>query len=162
DQSGKRDWLLADRGAPENSAPALDLTSDLRAGAESMTAEAIVERYFGPASPFSPALRAEFLYRSGSTKPGHAFSSLLNDLERPSPIVYSRYPIEEVEKHSIRVRNDLLLSCIELAAGSGMLRYEFDGFSEAAETYYGIVRQAAAFDRQYDTLRRRLAGELKK
>src|SRR5262249_17832692 len=65
-------------------------------------------------------------------------------------------------KRSIRVRNDLLLSCIELGAGSGMLRYEFDGFSEAAETYYGIVRQAAAYDRQYDTLRRRLAAELKK
>jgi predicted ribosome quality control (RQC) complex YloA/Tae2 family protein len=169
---GSREAMLPDRGASDSARPAFDLAADWKSIAKKMTAgdaqaeayaTAISARYFGPGSPFSPTLKSEFLFRCKKGAPGEAFASLLNDLEqRPAPQVYSGLPMEEVGKRPMRVKTELLLSGIELASASGLRRYQFDSFSEAANSYYRLAAQAARFEREHDGLLKKLAAEMKK
>lgn len=181
DDGGSREAMLPDRGASDSARPAFELAADWKSIADKMTAgdpqaeayatdaqaeayaTAISARYFGPGSPFSPTLKSEFVFRCQNAAPGEAFASLLNDLEqRPAPRVYSRLPMEEVGKRPMRVKTELLLSSIELAAASGLRRYEFDSFSEAAHSYYRLAAQAARFEGEHDGLLKKLAAEMKK
>jgi predicted ribosome quality control (RQC) complex YloA/Tae2 family protein len=172
DDGRNREAMLPDRGASDRARPAFDPTTDWKSAAERMMAEdaqaeayatAISTRYFGPGSPFSPTLKSEFLFRSQDAAPEEAFASLLNDLEqRRAPLVYSRLPMEEVGSRPTRVKTELLLSSIELAAASGLRRYQFDSFSEAAHSYYRLAAQAARFEREHDGLLKKLAAEMKK
>jgi predicted ribosome quality control (RQC) complex YloA/Tae2 family protein len=172
DDGGSREAMLPDRGAPDSARPAFELAADWKSIADKMTAgdpqaeayaTAISARYFGPGSPFSPTLKSEFLFRCQKGAPGEAFASLLNDLEqRPAPQVYSGLPMEEVGKRPMRVKTELLLSGIELASASGLRRYQFDSFSEAANSYYRLAAQAARFEREHDGLLKKLAAEMKK
>jgi predicted ribosome quality control (RQC) complex YloA/Tae2 family protein len=163
DESGNREAMLPDRGWPDAAKPACDLSAEWQAATENATADEILARYFGAGSPFSPILKSEFLVRCRSHPPPKAFASLLSDLERQGPpLVYSSLPMEEAGKRLSKVRNGLVLSCIELASTQGLSRYEFDTYCEAAQFYYRLVGQAARFVREHDALRRKLGVEIKK
>ena len=94
---------------------------------DSMTEADILETEFGPSSIFSPLIKNEFIARCRISSPAEAFRSIVVDLfdKKPTPLVYSRLPVEQVERRLINLKTDLLLSHVELVQAQGMLRSEF-------------------------------------
>lgn len=129
---------------------------------ESMTADQILEMFFGSSSPFGPLLRREFLARSRDQRPADAMNSLVADLLEPVPLIYSRVPIEEVGRRPIDSKQDLVLSPIELTLTPGMLRLRFSSFSEAAQHYYEARNRAKQTLEEYNSARQLITHEIKK
>ena len=127
-----------------------------------MTADQILEMFFGSSSPFGPLLRREFLARSRDQRPADAMNSLVADLLEPVPLIYSRVPIEEVGRRPIDSKQDLVLSPIELTLTPGMLRLRFSSFSEAAQHYYEARNRAKQTLEEYNSARQLITHEIKK
>lgn len=151
-------------GHPTSSIDTLDpasLTTELN---DSITQPEVVKRFFGASSSFGPQLRNEFLARCNDASPAAAFKSLVEDLldRDPLPLLYSRLPLEQIEQVVINPKTDLLLSHIELAQASGMLRYQFSSLSEAADQYYSARGCAMALRAEHTVLKQALAREVNK
>jgi predicted ribosome quality control (RQC) complex YloA/Tae2 family protein len=147
----------------ESSAP-LDLER-LKTDLNDSTSETqILEHFFGADSIFSPQLKKEFLVRISGGAPAAAFKSLLDDLSAPSPepIVYSRLPLEKVDRAIINPRTDLLLSNIKLTQARGMIINRFSGLSEAADQFYSARGRAMLLRAEHTALKQTLAREVEK
>jgi predicted ribosome quality control (RQC) complex YloA/Tae2 family protein len=131
---------------------------------DSMTEADILETEFGPSSIFSPLIKNEFIARCRISSPAQAFRSIAVDLfdKKPSPLVYSRLPIEQIGQRLINLKTDLLLSHIELVQAQGMLRSEFPTLSEAADRYYSARDGQKVLQNEYNSARQLLAREIKK
>jgi predicted ribosome quality control (RQC) complex YloA/Tae2 family protein len=131
---------------------------------ESNTQADVLDRFFGAGTIFSPQLRNEFLARSNDAAPSDAFRSLIDDLfnSKPVPLLYSRLPLEQIHQVIVNPKTDLLLSHIELAQASGMLRFQFSSLSEAADQYYAARSRALALGADYAKLKQVLTLEIKK
>ena len=113
---------------------------------------------------FGPQLEREFVARCANQLPSDAFSSLLTDLlqERAQPLIYALRPLDQIGSGRVTIKTDLLLSHIELVQADGLLRYEFDSLSEAADQYYRARSAAKAFLAEFGDLQQLLSGEIKK
>ena len=151
-------------GAPPSSSSPLDRKSLTEGLEKSTTQSELLQRFFGACSIFSPQLKDEFLARCEDLAPVDAFKSLAEDLfdRAPTPLLYSRIPLERIGQEVINPKSDLLLSHIELVQAHGMLRYEFDSLSEAAQEYYAARSRAVALRGEYSQLRQKLAREVKR
>lgn len=131
---------------------------------DSMTEADILESEFEPSSSLSPLIKNEFIARCRVSSPAQALRSIVIDLfdKKPTPIVYSRVPIEQVGRRLINLKTDLLLSHIELFQARGMLRSEFPTLSEAADLYYSARDGQKALQNEYNSVRQLLAREIKK
>ncbi|HKS40780.1 MAG TPA: NFACT family protein [Blastocatellia bacterium] len=131
---------------------------------DSMTEADILETEFGPSSIFSPLIKNEFIARCRTSSPAQAFRSIAVDLfdKNPTPLVYSRLPIEQTGQRLINLKTDLLLSHIELVQAQGMLRSAFPTLSEAADRYYSARDEQKALQNEYNSARQLLAREIKK
>jgi predicted ribosome quality control (RQC) complex YloA/Tae2 family protein len=129
---------------------------------ESPTQAEILDRFWGIDSVFGPQLKNEFLARCEGKSPAAAFASLVDDLYHrpPIPLVYSRVPLERIGREVIGPKDDLLLSHIELVRARGMLRYEFETLSEAANEYDNARLRATLLRSDYSALRHRLEREV--
>lgn len=129
---------------------------------DSITQAEVLDRYFGSGSIFGPQLRNEFVARSANATPAGAFRSLVEDLfnREPAPLLYSRLPLEEIERRVINLKTDLLLSHVELAQARGMERYRFSSLSEAADRYYSLRSGAQALAVEWTALKQTLAREI--
>jgi predicted ribosome quality control (RQC) complex YloA/Tae2 family protein len=143
---------------------AFDHTSLTRDLSDSASQAEIVERLFGQFSIFGPQLRNEFLVRCLKASPFVALNSLIDDLFKSAPLalVYSRFPLNQIENRLISLKTDLLLSHIELTGASDMLRHQFSSLSEAAERFYTIRRGAMAISALYAGLKQILTREINK
>jgi predicted ribosome quality control (RQC) complex YloA/Tae2 family protein len=151
-------------GAPPSSSSQLDRKSLTDGLEKSTTQSELLKRFFGACSIFSPQLKDEFLARCEDLAPVDSFKSLAEDLfdRAPTPLLYSRIPLERIGQEVINPKSDLLLSHIELVQAHGMLRYEFDSLSEAAQEYYAARSRAVALRGEYSQLRQKLAREVKR
>ncbi len=124
----------------------------------------ILETEFGTSSIYSPLIKNEFIARCRTSSPVQAFRSIAVDLfdKKPTPLVYSRLPIEQIERRLINLKTDLLLSHITLVQAQGMLRSEFPTLSEAADHYYSARDGQKALQNEYNSVRQLLAREIKK
>lgn len=153
----------ADEVVPEiRSAPLLDPISLAANLDDSITEAQMLNQFWGPDSLFGPQLKIEFAYRCGDATPATAFKSLINDLfhRDPIPLVYSRLPLDQVGSRLINSKADLLLSQIELSSARGLLRYQFESLSEAADEYYAARARATALRAEYSTLKHELTREI--
>src|SRR5262249_26044445 len=71
-------------------------------------------------------------------------------------------PLIDYGKRLISLKNDLILSHIELQQAEGMIRHEFSSLSEAVETYRATSAAARRFSGELTRLRQRLSRELNK
>ncbi len=131
--------------------------------AVSATIEDVLAEAFGPGSVFSPLMKTEFLLRSKGMSPRDAIASLLTDLKKPpTPVLYSRQTLEEVGERINDEKPDMILSHIELVAGRGLNRYEFETLSEAADEFYRAKRMADNLRGEFNAARHALLQELRK
>ncbi len=130
----------------------------------SMSQAEILEAFFGAGSVFGPQLEREFMARCQNQAPPEAFRSLLTDLfrEQPQALIYTRVPLDEVGSVPVNLKTDLLLSHIELAQATDLVRHEFDSLSEAADEYYRLRDAAKAFQAEITSLKQALSSEIKK
>lgn len=130
----------------------------------SMTRDEILRVFFGSGSMFGPQLEREFVTRCSTQVPSEAFRSLLTDLleERPRPLVYTLLPLEDIGTRPVTLKTDLLLSHIELAQAAGLLRYECDSLSEAADQYYKARTAAKALLSEFGAVQHLLSAEIKR
>jgi predicted ribosome quality control (RQC) complex YloA/Tae2 family protein len=129
----------------------------------SMSHEQVLERFFGSASRFGPLLRREFIARSHHGNAVHALGSLVSDLSRSEvSLVYSAVPLEQIGERLINLREDLVLSHIELSHTRTMLRRQFTSFSEAADHYYQSRSRAKKLQELYNSVKQLLTREVKK
>jgi predicted ribosome quality control (RQC) complex YloA/Tae2 family protein len=135
------------------------LTNDIN---DSITEAQVLNRFWGTDSVFGPQLKNEFASRCNDITPASAFRSLIDELfnREPIPLVYSRVPLEQVGQQLINPKTDLLLSNIELVQASGMLRYQFQSLSEAADEYYSARARATALRTEYSAIRQALTREI--
>jgi len=131
---------------------------------DSMTQPEVLARYFGPGSGFGPRLKDEFLTRCKRATPAAAFRSLVKDLvdNDPQPLVYSRVPLDEIDRVLINPKMELLLSHFELAQASELMRFRFSSLSEAADEYYIARSRALALRAEYDSLKQLLTRQINK
>jgi len=131
---------------------------------DSMTEAEVLETFFDRKSIFGPLLRNEYLARRRFDSPADSLRSLLRDLtERPHVgFVYSRVPLEEAADNVLSVKEDLILSHIELASAAGMFRREFETLSEAAEVYFRTRKKALELRTSYEGLRQKITREIRK
>ncbi|HLG16690.1 MAG TPA: NFACT family protein [Blastocatellia bacterium] len=122
------------------------------------------EQSLGPDSLFGPVYRKELSARAMAADPGAALRSLLDDLfeKKPTPLVYSRLPLEQAGLRLLDLKRDLILAHIELAHARGMHRNEFASLSEAADRYYEVRAKARAFSDEFNATRKLLAREITK
>jgi predicted ribosome quality control (RQC) complex YloA/Tae2 family protein len=146
-QSSERAWL-----------------DDIMAGISAKaSANEVIARVFGPDSLFSPLMKTEFLLRSETLSPREAIASLFEDLKKPPvPILYSRQPLDEAGERLSDEKPDLILTHIEMVAGRGLYRYEFDSLSEAADEYYRARRLNDNLRGNFNATRHLLVQELRK
>jgi predicted ribosome quality control (RQC) complex YloA/Tae2 family protein len=135
------------------------LTAEL---SDSITEADVLNRFWGTDSIFGPQLKAEFAARCNGVVPASAFRSLTDDLFNgaPVPLVYSKVPLDQIGRQLIDPKADLLLSHIELVRARGMLRYQFESLSEAADEYYSARARAIALRADYSALRQLLTREI--
>lgn len=157
EQTGSEEFIHGNR-----SAGAFDpagLTSDL---SDSITEAQALDRFWGTDSIFGPQLKSEFAARCRDVTPAVAFGSLIEDLfnRETIPLVYSRVPLEQIGRQLINPKADLLLSHIELVQARGMLRYQFQSLSEAADEYYSARARAIALRAEHSALRQVLTREI--
>lgn len=170
DQGGIVASLFENPGGDEalpviRSAPLFDplsLSADLD---DSIMQAEVLNQFWGTDSIFGPQLKNEFVSRCTDATPAAAFKSLVDDLfnREPIPLVYSREPLEPLDQTSSKLINpkaDLLLSQIELVLARGMLRYQFESLSEAANAYYVARARATALRAEYSTLKQELKREI--
>jgi len=157
EQSGADDLLPLNRSAP--AFDPLSLTKDID---NSVTQAQVLDRFWGTDSIFGPQLKSEFASRCGDAPAAVAFRSLADDLfgRAPIPLVFSSEPLERVGQQLINPKVDLLLSHIELVLARGMLRYQFESLSEAADVYYDARARATALRGEYSELRQAIAREI--
>jgi predicted ribosome quality control (RQC) complex YloA/Tae2 family protein len=74
--------------------------------------------------------------------------------------VYSKVSLDQIGRQLIDPKADLLLSHIELVRARGMLRYQFESLSEAADEYYSARARAIALRAEYSALRQLLTREI--
>jgi predicted ribosome quality control (RQC) complex YloA/Tae2 family protein len=130
---------------------------------ESMSHEQVLQRFFGSASRFGPVLKREFIARSHHGNAVEALRSLVSDLSRSEmPLVYSSVPLEQIGERLINLREDLVLSHIELSHTRTMLRRQFTSFSEAADHYYQSRGRANKLQELYNSVKQLLTHEVKK
>jgi predicted ribosome quality control (RQC) complex YloA/Tae2 family protein len=144
---------------------AVSLKSKLLAHVDdSMTEAEILANQFTPASIFSPLIKAEFIARSRILEPARAFRSIVADLfdHPPTPLIYSRLPIDESSRRLINPKADLLLSQIELQQAEGMEKNKFTFLSEAADAYYSIRADQKSLQARFNSTRQILVREIKK
>ena len=155
-----------------------------------LTSDEVLDSYFGPSSPFTSLYRREFLCRSDLASPSKALQTLVEDLfkNKRKPLIYSSFPPDDTAGRAIELdrpegdavigqrrpcRNlggggslgsgtDIILSCIEMTVASGMRRYEFASFSEAAEVYSESKAAAMTRRERYSRLKNALETRLKK
>jgi predicted ribosome quality control (RQC) complex YloA/Tae2 family protein len=132
--------------------------------ADTATREEILQTQFGNASVFAPVWREEFIARSFHESPAEAFRSLVKDLceSEPSPILYSSFPLDQFGRRLTDLKRDLILSPIELRRCEGMLRAQFQTFSEAAEEYYDARRRDERLRSAYNGAQQMIAARVKK
>jgi len=171
-------WLTDSFGAVhgllssgESTSPPSDEAADsgsLKVGLQdlndSITLPEILERFFGGSSRFGPALKREFIARGESRSPIEALRSLLEDLydSNPVPLIYSRVPLGEIGQRIVSLKEDFVLSHIELIHTRGMYRQQFPSLSEAAGQYYEARNRAKALLDEYNAARLILTHEIKK
>lgn len=168
DSQGKSIGSLFERGAAEPTAlssmsfDTLNVRSLTGGLTETITRAEVLDRYFGAGSVFGPQVRNEFEARCNNVSPAKAFRSLLEDLfnRDPVPLLYSRFPLEEIDRRVINLKTDLLLSHIELAGASGLERHSFSSLSEAADLYYSLRSGALALNADWTRLKQALAREI--
>ncbi len=158
------DRAVLSESRTESSANDFDLSEHLRRVNGPMTEADILETEFGPSSIFSPLIKNEFIARCHISSPAEAFRSIVVDLfdKKLTPLVYSRMPVEQIERRLINLKTDLLLSHIEFVQAQGMLRSEFPTLSEAADRYYWARDEQKALQNEYNSVRQLLAREIKK
>src|SRR5262249_17906402 len=120
--------------------------------------------FFGPRSFLGPILRNEFVKRSESATAAEALRSLAADLfDKPHlGLIYSRFPLSDYGKRSVSLKNDLILSHIELHQAEGMTRHHFPSLSEAFESYRTPAAAAVRFWSELTRVKQRVSRELKK
>jgi predicted ribosome quality control (RQC) complex YloA/Tae2 family protein len=130
---------------------------------ESMTHEQVLERFFGNTSRFGPLLKREFIARSHNGNAVDALKSLVSDLSRSEvPLVYSAVPLDQIGERLINLKEDLVLSNVELFHARAMLRRQFSSFSEAADHYYQARSHAKKLQELYNSVKQLLTHEVKK
>lgn len=119
---------------------------------------------FTPQSPLSPSLKREFLARCTEGGPVAALRSLLGDLfeKRPTPLVYSRLPLDQFFARVMNPKTDLLLSHFRRHSAEAMLVSGFPSLSAAAEAYDAARAQSLRLNKRYEKLRQMLHAEIKK
>jgi predicted ribosome quality control (RQC) complex YloA/Tae2 family protein len=149
---------------PNAAAEVLDPASLTNQLNDSMTQSEVLEHFFDAGSVFGPQVKTEFLARCEDSSPPGAFRSLIDDLfhRDPIPLLYSRLPLERIDKAVINPKTDLLLSNIELVQARGMRRFQFSSLSEAADQYYRARGAALALRAEYAALKQTLAREINK
>lgn len=149
------------RGSPAG-LESLNLQSLTESLNDSMTKAEVLDRCFGSGSVFGPQLKNEFEARSNGASPVTAFKSLLEDLFNydPSPLIYSRMPLEEIDKRVINLKTDLLLSHIELASAEDLDGHRFSSLSEAADRYHVLRSEALNLNADWLRLKQTLAREI--
>lgn len=157
EQEGSSDSIHLNRSAPE-----FDLTSLTNDLDDSVTEAQALERFWGTGSIFGPQLKSEFAVRCNDATPASAFRSLVDDLfnRPPIPLVFSSVPIDQIGRRLINPKADLLLSNIELVRARGMLRYQFQSLSEAADEYYSARARATTLRAEYSAVRQGLTREI--
>ncbi|HET9531475.1 MAG TPA: NFACT family protein, partial [Blastocatellia bacterium] len=142
----------------------LDPASLLHNLDESFSKEDIIERYFSSGSIFGPLIQREYLARSAEGSAVAALRSLVEDIfsKKPVPIIYSRIPVDEIGSRPLQIKEDLLLSHFEMRIGTGLTRYEYSSFSEAAQQFYDLKARAAQFQRELTSLTHYLKSEIGK
>jgi predicted ribosome quality control (RQC) complex YloA/Tae2 family protein len=168
-------WLLDSAGAAvgsfregESDPPAIhgeeagSVDAAVQVVDDSMTHEQVLERFFGSSSRFGPLLKREFVARSRDRSPVDALKSLLADLLEPVPLVYSRVPLGQIGQRIINLKDDLVLSHIDLIHTGGLLRRGFTSLSEAADHYYKARARAKTLLEEYNSARQLLTHEIKK
>ena len=168
-------WLLDSAGAAvgsfrevESDPPAIYVeeagSDDVAAQVvdDSITHEQVLERLFGSSSVFGPLLKREFVARSHNGSSVDALKSLLANLREPVPLVYSRVPLNQIGQRVINLKDDLVLSHINLSHAEGMLRHLFPSLSEAADHYYKARTRAKKLLEEHNSARQLLTHEIKK
>ena len=151
-----------------NSSPISSKKIDLAALAAELSADAteqeVLAKFFGPGSTFGPQLQNEFRARCKNTTAAIAFRLLVDDLlnRKPVPLVYSRLPLEKLGHIVIDPKRDLILSHIELAQASGMIRNQYSSLSDAADQYYNARGRALTLRSEYISLKQSLSREINK
>jgi predicted ribosome quality control (RQC) complex YloA/Tae2 family protein len=157
EQPGSEEFVNRNRSA--GAFDPASLTSDL---SDSITEAQALDRFWGTDSIFGPQLKSEFAARCRGLTPAAAFRSLIDDVfnREPIPLVYSRVPLDQVGRQLINPKADLLLSHVELVQARGMLRYQFQSLSEAADEYYSARARAIALRAEHSALRQVLTREI--
>jgi predicted ribosome quality control (RQC) complex YloA/Tae2 family protein len=170
-------WLLDSGGAPIGSFNESGLDAPPIRAEESTTLEkavheldqstsheTILERFFGRTSRFGPLLKREFEARSRQLNAVDALKSLLADLNESDPVpqVYSRIPLDQIGKRVINLREDVVLTHLDLTHAGGMLRRRFASLSEAADHYYQARSGAKQLLDEYNSVKQLLTQEIKK
>jgi predicted ribosome quality control (RQC) complex YloA/Tae2 family protein len=131
---------------------------------DSTSLETVLEDFFKRDNLFSPLLEKEFTERCRTAKPADALRSLLDDLstENPLPLLYSRFPLEEIGDRQLNLKTDLLLSYFPLAIAKDLKEFRFKSLSEASSLYYQIRKQSLRLQNRFNEVNRFLNEAIKK
>jgi len=148
--------------SPSQPGKQIDLATVAAEVSADVSEKEVLSVLFGIESSFGPQLQNEFQARCNHASAAVAIRSLVEDLlnRDPLPLIYSRLPLEKVDKVVIDPKHDLILSHIELVQAQGMIRSQFSSLSEAADQYYVARDRALTLRSAYNALKQSLSREV--
>ncbi|KAF0248266.1 MAG: Fibronectin-binding A domain-containing protein, partial [bacterium] len=112
---------------------------------------------------FSPTLVRELVAKSEKTSPYQALQVLINQIScENSPQIYALQKLNELQIGNIDLRNNLILSYLDLEIAKGLIPTKFSSLNKATETYFNLLLSLEAFQTKHNALKAKLKGEITK
>ena len=112
---------------------------------------------------FSPTLVRELVARSEKMPSYQALQGLSKQLScENSPQIYAPQKLSELQIGNVDLRNNLILSYLNLEVAKGLIPTKFSSLNKATETYFNLLFSLEAFQTKRNALKAKLKAETAK
>ena len=114
-------------------------------------------------SGFSPTLVKEFIFRATSQPAFQALKSILKELSEPKEArIYALESLSKLPIGKVDIRNNLILTYLDLAIAKDLVPTKFLSLNEATENYFNLLTKLTVFQNRFNGLKAKAKSAITK
>ncbi|MBI4852307.1 MAG: NFACT family protein [Acidobacteria bacterium] len=112
---------------------------------------------------FSPTLVRELLAKTEKMPPYQALQALESQLKLENhPQIYAPEKLNKLKVGTLDLKNNLILTYINLEIGKDLIATEFSSLNKATETYFSLLQSLESFQTRRNSFRAKIKAEITK